>query len=99
MKEALMVIDVQNEYSTGILPVTFPTGSLEKILIAMDHTHVAHMPVVVIQHTNPAPEAATFKKGTNGWELHDEIKQRHPDIIMEKKSARQFYLTDAGCLG
>ena len=36
MKRALLVIDVQNEYFTGRLPVTYPSGSLENIMAAMD---------------------------------------------------------------
>ena len=80
MKEALLVIDVQNEYFTGKLPVTHPAGSLDNILKAMDWAHDALLPVVVIRHTNTAPEATTFRKGTPGWELHDEIKRRHEHL-------------------
>ena len=36
MKRALLVIDVQNEYFTGALPITHPAGHLEQILAAMD---------------------------------------------------------------
>ncbi len=86
MKQVLLVIDVQNEYFTGKFPVTFPPGSLENILAVMGHAHPANLPVAVIQHTNTALDAATFKKGTDGWELHDEIKRRHADIILEKAS-------------
>ncbi|OQA10725.1 MAG: hypothetical protein BWY65_00445 [Firmicutes bacterium ADurb.Bin373] len=32
MKRALLVIDVQNEYFTGKLPVTYPPGSLEQVI-------------------------------------------------------------------
>jgi nicotinamidase-related amidase len=93
MNEVLLVIDVQNEYFTGKLPVTYPVKSFEKILMAMDHAHAARMPIVVIQHTNPAPEAATFKKGTGGWELHDEIKRRHANIVLEKTLPGSFTAT------
>lgn len=90
MKEVLLVIDVQNEYFTGKIPVTYPEKSFEKILLAMDHAHAIGMPIVVIQHTNPEPEAAAFKKGTDGWELHDEIKRRHTDIVIEKTYPGSF---------
>jgi nicotinamidase-related amidase len=89
MKEALLVIDVQNEYFTGKLPVTFPYGSFDKILVAID-ANAEHIPVVVIQHSNTAPESVTIKKGTNGWELHDEIKRRQVDIIIEKNLPGSF---------
>jgi nicotinamidase-related amidase len=90
MKQALLVIDVQNEYFSGKLPVTYPRGSFENILKAMDWAHASHLPIVVIQHTNIAPESPAFRKGTPGWELHDEIKRRHADIIIEKHLPGSF---------
>ena len=90
MKQAVLIIDVQNEYFTGKLPVTCPQGSLENILAVMDRARAAKIPVVIIQHTNTAPDAATFRKGTPGWELHDEIKQRHADIRIEKNLPGSF---------
>jgi nicotinamidase-related amidase len=35
MKRALLVIDVQNEYFTGKLPVTYPPDSLTNIYTAL----------------------------------------------------------------
>ncbi len=96
MKAALLVIDVQNEYFTGKLPVTHPAGSLDHILRAMDWAHDGRVPVAVIQHTNPAPEAVTFRKGTPAWELHDEIRRRHADIIVEKNMPGSFTGTVLG---
>lgn len=90
MKEALLVIDVQNEYITGRLPVTYPPESLDNILRAMDWAHDGRVPVAVIRHTSIAPESTTFRKDTPGWELHDEIRRRHADIIVEKTMPGSF---------
>jgi nicotinamidase-related amidase len=90
MKQALLVIDVQNEYFTGKLPVTYPQGSFANILKAMDWAHASHVPIIVIQHTNLAPESPAFRKGTPGWELHDEIKRRHANIVIEKHLPGSF---------
>jgi nicotinamidase-related amidase len=90
MKQALLVIDVQNEYFTGKLPVTFPPGSFEHILQAMDRAHASRVPIAVIRHTSISPEAATFREGTPEWELHDEIKSRHYDILVEKNLPGSF---------
>jgi nicotinamidase-related amidase len=90
MKQALLVIDVQNEYFTGKLPVTYPADSFENILKAMDWAHASRVPVAVIRHTNLAPEAQTFRQGTAGWELHDEIKRRHADILIDKNLPGSF---------
>jgi nicotinamidase-related amidase len=96
MKEALLVIDVQNEYFTGSMPVTHPRGSLENILVAMDRAEAESVPVVVIQHTNNAPGAVTFRKGTDNWELHKEIKRRHADVLVEKTLPGSFTGTVLG---
>jgi nicotinamidase-related amidase len=90
MKQALLIIDVQNEYFTGKLPVSYPQGSFENILKAIDWAHASHVPVAVIQHTSLAPESPTFRQGTPGWELHGEIKRRHADIVLEKHMPGSF---------
>jgi len=90
MKQALLVIDVQNEYFTGKLPVTYPPKSFENILKAMDWAHTSRVPVAMIQHTNLAPESPTFRKGTPGWDLHDEIKRRHYDVLIGKNLPGSF---------
>jgi nicotinamidase-related amidase len=87
--EALLVIDVQNEYFTGRLPVTFPQGSLNNILRAMDHAAGVGMLVAVIQHS-AAMDSPIFRKGSEGWKLHPEIEFRKRDILMEKSLPGSF---------
>jgi nicotinamidase-related amidase len=101
--EALLVIDVQNEYFTGRLPVTFPEGSLNNILRAMDHAACVGMSVAVIQHSAAAADSPTFRKGSDGWKLHPEIEIRRRDILIEKSLPGSFtgtclekWLRDAG---
>lgn len=88
--EALLVIDVQNEYFTGRLPVTFPEGSLNNILRAMDHAARAGIAVAVIQHSAAAADSPTFRKGSDGWRLHPEIEIRKGDILIEKSLPGSF---------
>jgi nicotinamidase-related amidase len=95
-KQALLVIDVQNEYFTGALPVTHPEGSLANITRAMDHAHASGIPVAVIRHTSPDPGAPAFRKGSHGWELHDEVKKRYADIVIDKALPGSFTGTDLG---
>lgn len=90
MSEALLVIDVQNEYFTGKLPVTYPHGSIVAILQAMDAAHAARIPVVVIQHANRASGAASFGPGTTGWELYPDVKKRPHDVLIEKTLPGSF---------
>lgn len=85
MRRALLVIDVQNEYFTGVLPVTYPEGSLGNILKAMDTALGSGVPVVVIRHTSTQPGAKAFVRNTPGWELHEEVRRRVHDLLVEKK--------------
>lgn len=88
MSRALLVIDVQNEYITGALPITHPSGSFEKILEVMDAAHKNQVSVVVIQHT--MSEGPIFRKGTPEWELHPEIANRPRDLLLEKTMPGSF---------
>ena len=84
MKRALLVIDVQNEYFTGVLPVTHPAGSFANILAAMDVAAAKGIPVVVVRHASRRPDSATFQHGTPAWELHPEVARRPYDLLLDK---------------
>jgi nicotinamidase-related amidase len=58
--------------------------------MAMDKAHAGGIPVVVIQHTNAAPGSVAFRKGTDTWELHREIKRRNADVLIEKNLPGSF---------
>ncbi len=103
MKRALLVIDVQNVYFTGNMRVTYPKGSLENILRAMDAAKARGVPVIVIQHCSPEG-LGPFARGTDSWELHDEIKKRDYDHLIEKNLPGSFtgtrlesLLNELGC--
>lgn len=89
MSRALLVIDVQNEYFSGALPITHPAGHLEQILKVMDAA-AGKVPTVVVQHHFPQPEMPFFQKGTPGWEIHDEIKNRRHDLLIQKTLPGSF---------
>lgn len=93
-KRALLVIDVQNEYFTGKMPVTYPEGSLANILRAVDAADATGVPVVVIQHAAPQPDSAVFLKGSAGWELHPEIASRAHVAVIHKSLPGSFTDTE-----
>jgi nicotinamidase-related amidase len=76
-RRALIVIDAQQEYFEGLLPIQYPARdeSVARIADAMDAAERAGIPAVVVQHQAPtgfpvfAPESPTF-------ELHPEIAER-----------------------
>ncbi|MEV8633446.1 cysteine hydrolase family protein [Streptosporangium sp. NPDC051023] len=95
MKRALIVIDVQNEYFTGNLPIAHPPReeSLANILTAMDTAHEHGIPVIVVKHTAPA-ESPLFAAGSRSWELHEEVGHRPYNHLLEKSLASAFARTD-----
>lgn len=94
MKRALLVIDVQNEYFSGKLPVTYPPESLENILKAMDSAQSCDVPTILIQHTTLQENGKTFVKGTDGWEIIPEVLTRKYDYLVEKNLPGSFTNTN-----
>jgi nicotinamidase-related amidase len=90
MKRALLVIDVQNEYFTGMLPITHPHGHLDKVLQAMDAAATHAIPRVVVQHTFRDPAKPFFQRGTPAWELHPAVQVRPHDLYLEKHLPGSF---------
>jgi nicotinamidase-related amidase len=93
MKRALLVIDVQNEYFTGRLPITHPADHFGNILRAVDGAQ-GKMPVVFVQHHMPQPGLPLFERGSHEWELHPEIAKRRHDLLVEKTLPGSFTNTD-----
>lgn len=92
-KRALIVIDVQNEYFTGRLPVSYPSNSFENILKVIDVSKKENIPVIVVQHSSDISNTP-FEKGTVGWELHDSIKDLEFEHYVEKTLPSSFVGTD-----
>jgi nicotinamidase-related amidase len=94
MKTALLVIDVQNEYFSGVRPVSYPPGSLENILKAMAAAHAHGMPIALIQHASLNPQAQAFRKDSHGWQLLADVVQRPHDIVIPKNYPGSFTKTN-----
>ena len=85
-RRALLVIDVQNEYFDGALPITDPpTGtSLPNIGLAMDAAPAAGVPVIVVQHADTDPDSPIFRPGSPEQELHPAVADRPRDHLVVK---------------
>ncbi|KST68970.1 cysteine hydrolase family protein [Mastigocoleus testarum] len=94
VKRALLVIDVQNEYFTGQLPVYYPSGSLDNILVAIDVAISREIPVIVIQHTQLDENTEIFCKDSPQWQLHPKIADKPYTLLIEKNFPGSFTGTD-----
>lgn len=90
-RRALVVIDVQNEYFTGGLPIEHPDRhqSLERIVEAMQAARSAGIPVVVVQNTAPAG-SPLFARDSHGWQLHPRVAAQPRDLLVEKTQPDVF---------
>jgi len=91
MRRALIVIDVQNDYINGNLPIEYPPveQSLANIGRAMDAARAAAIPVVVVQNVLPE-NMPIMAKGTHGAELHPSITERGWDHSVLKNMPSAF---------
>jgi nicotinamidase-related amidase len=97
-KRALIVIDVQNEYFDGALPISDPPPeqSLENIGRAMEAATAAGVPVIVVRHGTTDASEGIFLEGSHEWELHPEIERRRRDFLIDKTLPGSFTNTELG---
>lgn len=94
-RRALIVVDVQNDYDGGALPIEFPNvqSSLSNIGQVMDAACAAAIPVVVVQNIL-APDAPFMAEGSQGGALHETVASREHDHYVAKKLPSAFSGTD-----
>ena len=93
-RRVLLVIDVQNDYVGGNLPIVYPPVelSLANIGRAMDAAKAAAIPVVVVQNILPAT-APFMAQGTPGADLHQVVSGRGWDHFLKKNMPSAFHET------
>ncbi|MET3196571.1 nicotinamidase-related amidase [Bacillus sp. OAE603] len=89
---ALLVVDVQNAMFTY---PDFKLHNEEKVLdnitSMVEKAREVNMPIVYIQHTEDDSE---YKEGSSTWEIHQRIKPRSTDIVVQKGTCDSFYQTN-----
>lgn len=98
MNTALIVIDVQQEYFVGRLPIVYPErhAALDRIITAMHTATARGLPVIVVQHAAAEPDSPVFRPGTPEQELHPSIAVAHRDHLVTKALPGSFTGTDLG---
>ena len=94
MKEALVVIDVQNDYFPGgANELKNPLEAEKKILSLISESRKNGRPIVYIQHINP-PDDYFFLEGSKGAEISERIKPKPEDKVIVKHYPNSFLETD-----
>ena len=91
MKQALLLIDIQNDY--------FPGGAMElvgSVAAAAKAGQLLHafrengIPVLHVQHISARPGAAFFLPGTPGAQIHQSVAPRPDEPVFQKKHPNCF---------
>ncbi|MFM2317433.1 MAG: Streptothricin hydrolase [Pseudomonadota bacterium] len=98
MSQALLVIDIQNDYfPKGAFPLWNTTGTLDNIEQAIHKAQAQQIPVILIQHIADKTRGLSpfFNEGTEGVAIHPRILAAAPKApIVIKHFADSFVNTD-----
>lgn len=95
MKQALLVIDVQNEYFAPHGRWVLPEGerALERIQALLAGAREAEVPVFHIVHVALDPQSPVFRPGSDGARMHPAIEARPGERVITKHVPGSFFQT------
>ena len=90
---ALLVIDFQNEYFTGSLPIPNGIGALQNARALVDYADRHDWKVVHVQHIAPV-ESPLFAANSRNAEISSDIRSGPSHLLITKTSVSVFASTD-----
>ena len=94
MKEALLVIDVQNDYFPGGANELYKAREAEdRIIELIDESRKLERPVIYMQHFNSEGDSF-FIEGTEGIEISQRIAPLPQDKVIAKRYPSSFLETE-----
>lgn len=95
MKEALLLIDIQDDYfPDGRMELTDMEDAAKKASDLLKAFRNAGKPVFFIKHLSTRPEAAFFIPGTPGADIHSSVQPLPEETVIEKNFPNSFFLTE-----
>lgn len=95
MKEALLLIDIQNDYfPREKMELIGMEDAAEKAAALLKAFRTAGKPIFFIRHLSTRPEATFFIPGTPGADLHTSIQPLPEETIIEKNFPNSFFQTE-----
>ena len=95
MKEALLIIDVQNDYfENGKMELKNPLKALENIKKLLAKFRNEKKEIIFIKHIAIREEAGFFLKDTYGSEIHEAIMPLASEKIVVKNYPNSFFNTE-----
>ena len=94
MKEALVIIDVQNDYfEGGKMELKNPSEALKNIKRLLAKFRDEKKEIIFIQHIAVREDAGFFLKNTHGAEIHEEITPLISEKTVVKNYPNSFFNT------
>jgi nicotinamidase-related amidase len=90
---ALVVVDFQNEYFTGKMPIPDGKKAMENARRLIRFADEAKIPVFAVQHIAPAG-SALFAIDGETVKFHPDMTPRAQDTVLQKKTVSVFASTD-----
>jgi nicotinamidase-related amidase len=94
MNQALVLIDIQNDYFPGgrmtLDGADAAAGNAARLL---EHFRASGLPLFHIQHVSTRPNATFFIPGTEGIEFHPTVAPRAGEAVIKKNFHNAFRAT------
>ncbi|MEN9749142.1 MAG: hypothetical protein RL149_220 [Actinomycetota bacterium] len=95
MTQALIVVDIQNDYFLGGAMELVGSEEAATVAAAIKSDFKAkNLPVIVVQHVAKSPTATFFLPGTEGVEIHESVKVVDGDYLVVKHFPNSFRETN-----
>lgn len=90
---ALIVIDFQNEYFSGKMPIPDGLKALNKSKTLVNFAHQHKIPVYFVRHIGPA-NGPLFAEGSKFAEFHKDLQPSSADTVITKATPSSFVGTE-----
>lgn len=95
MKNALLLIDIQNDYfDKGAMTLVGSDLACQHAKTILDWFRHSNLPVIHIQHMAIRPDATFFKPNTDGVEIHELVKPLVNEKVIVKHFPNSFIRTE-----
>lgn len=95
MKQAILVVDLQNEYAhTGKVPLSGIDAAVEKAARVIADARQKGVPVIHVQHIFANNEKPFFTPGTPGVAFQEAVKPLDREPVVVKNKVNAFLDTD-----
>jgi len=92
-RAALLVIDFQNEYFSGKMPIPDGERALHNAQRLIAHADKANIPVFHVQHIAP-PGSEVFAENSASAQFHSDLRPGPHHTVLRKSSVSVFPTTD-----